>query len=308
MNILTPSLLRFLAAFAALLAFFAWPGRRTGRSRMVMYAMGDIAGKTYTNSLEAYQYWRKQGITAFEFDVFKFSDGGFGAIHSYTETAENLEIDWDENNPPTLSEFLQMRLCSKSVPQGLTPLSLEEIIKLMAADKKVRIVIDTLHFQTYEAMAELVTVTGEMARKHGVDASRIEIEAYTQEAAAAITADGRFLAIMFLSPHQTMNIAGINTAADCVAFLKSNKIGAASYPWYYGRKNPEYYTAMKKAGIKLYSFGTDEMYLAAPRAFGVEMMGIHKLSDAGWFKQMRYNLIAKIYAWSYKKLNKKGMM
>lgn len=298
----------FSAALAVILIVFAAIAGRTDRSRMAMYAMGDIAGKTYTNSLEAYQHWRKQGITAFEFDVFKFKDGGYGAIHAYTETAENLEIDWDENNPPTLPEFLQMRLCSKSVPQGLTPLSLEQIIKLMAADKKVRIIIDTLHFKTYEAMAELVAVTGEMAQRYGVDASRIEIEAYTQEAAAAITADGRFMAIMFLSPHQTMNIAGINTAADCVAFLKSNKIGAASYPWYYGRKNPEYYTAMKKAGIKLYSFGTDEMNLAAPRAFGVDMMGIHKLSDAGRFKQMRYNLISKIYAWAYKKLDKKGMM
>jgi len=267
------------------------------KNRYIMYAMGEIFGKRYTNSLEAFQFWRSQGITAFEFDVFKFQDGKFGAIHSYNETRENLELEWDENDPPTLTEFLKMRLCAKSIPGGLTPLALYEIVKLMAEDIDVKILVDTFHFKSDEDMEELVQAVGGMAEKCKVKPDRIAIEAYTQDAAKAIVRDGRFLPVFFLSPHQTMGLAGTNSSQACVDFLLANHIKGASYPWLYGRKNPEYYIAMKKAGIKLYSFGDDDLYLSGPSALGVDFLGIHGFSKAGFTRWAISRLNAYLYSW-----------
>lgn len=81
-------------------------------SRIVMHAGGGYNGSTYTNSLEAFNYWYNKGQRFFEFDIGMTTDGYFLTVHrQYNKSMAEFKAEY--------------------VARGLTIMELSDLVSLI---------------------------------------------------------------------------------------------------------------------------------------------------------------------------------
>ncbi|MCR4706894.1 MAG: hypothetical protein K5746_02995 [Clostridiales bacterium] len=107
-------------------------------TRFIAHAMGAINGIDYTNSLEAFYENYANGFTVFEIDLRMSADGIPVVVHEWPQFAESVGIKPKEFSVPTLEAFKAMRILGE-----YTPLSFEDVARLMKQHPDMRIVTDT---------------------------------------------------------------------------------------------------------------------------------------------------------------------
>jgi glycerophosphoryl diester phosphodiesterase len=107
----------------------------------IAHAGGGIDGQTYTNTLEALNTNYKKGFRCFEIDFSWTADGELVAIHDwydYDTFEKNYSVpDELKGKIPTKAQFLRLK-----TKTGLTPLSLESVLKWTAKKRDAFIVTD----------------------------------------------------------------------------------------------------------------------------------------------------------------------
>lgn len=102
----------------------------------IAHAFGEIDGNTSTNSLEAFYTSYEKGIRIFEVNFSITSDNKLAAIRNWNDATEILNLP-DNKIPPSQEEFTNSKILEK-----YTPLSLENILKLMQKYPDIYIVTD----------------------------------------------------------------------------------------------------------------------------------------------------------------------
>lgn len=114
----------------------------TQKHRLIAHAMGEIGGKTYTNSLEAFNQNYKKGFRVFEVDLILTADNYLVARHDWTadlyKMLEQQDPTGKSGKPLTLEEFKSMK-----INQYYTPVDFVQIVKLMQKYEDLYIVTDT---------------------------------------------------------------------------------------------------------------------------------------------------------------------
>lgn len=109
---------------------------------IITHAMGEIEGKAYTNSKEAFLANYEKGARVFEVDLIETLDGRIVARHDWYDglykTLNQEYIAEEENKPLTYEQFKSLKIHNK-----FTPIDFEEILDLMSKYKDVYIVTDT---------------------------------------------------------------------------------------------------------------------------------------------------------------------
>lgn len=137
---------------------------------MVLHAMGEIDGLPYSNSKEAFEKHYSNGQRIFETDFCLTADDRMVARHDW---GEGWQDGIDEEHIPTESIFL-----SKPIYGKYTPLSLEDVIRLMQQYPDAYIVSDTKDEQADLARKEIgiiVQTAKEMQAEEVLDRFVVQI-------------------------------------------------------------------------------------------------------------------------------------
>lgn len=146
---------------------------------MVIHAMGEIDGFSYSNSREAFELHYSNGQRMFETDFCLTADDIMVARHDW---GAGWQEGIDEEHIPTESVFL-----SKPVFGKYTPLTLKDIILLMQQYPDIYIITDTKDEQSDLARKEIgmiVQTAKEMQAEDVLD--RFVIQIYSPEMYEAI--------------------------------------------------------------------------------------------------------------------------
>jgi len=90
-------------------------------SRFIAHAGGMIAGKIYTNSLEALNLNYDKGLRLFELDIMETSDGKFVAAHGWDDWRDMT--GYEGSLPVTHQEFLQHKIYDIYTPMDMTAIN-----------------------------------------------------------------------------------------------------------------------------------------------------------------------------------------
>lgn len=95
--------------------------------KVVMHALGGIDGNDYTNSLEALEFNYERGRRVFEIDIALSSDN---------------ELILSHENPVVLNTISLENFLSKKINLQYTPLSFNDILKLMGVYEDITLILD----------------------------------------------------------------------------------------------------------------------------------------------------------------------
>ncbi len=111
-------------------------------NKLVAHAMGGIGDDTITNSLEAFLENYEKGFRVFEVDLQYTTDGKLVAIHDFGNPYVNK---WNYKYDPQLQDgdITYEEFKNNVVFGAYTPLSFEDVVKLMVQYPDVYIIMDT---------------------------------------------------------------------------------------------------------------------------------------------------------------------
>ncbi len=143
----------------------------------ITHAFGALDGNTYTNSLEALTENYSNGIRLFECDLMFTADGELVACHDYDHRSISKYSEFSEENPPTLEEFLNIKV------YGLyTTMTYEDVLLFMAEHEDMLLVTDTKYSQG-ENYLKIINAIYETANEldciQALD--RVIVQIYNQE-------------------------------------------------------------------------------------------------------------------------------
>lgn len=105
---------------------------------LVAHGMGGIQEYDYTNSREAFESQYKQGTRVFEVDLALTSDEKLVLTHGWKEHKElRLGLENADRAPMSYDEFMSQKIYGQ-----FTPLSAEDLIKIMQEYPDIYIVLD----------------------------------------------------------------------------------------------------------------------------------------------------------------------
>ena len=96
---------------------------------IIAHALGNIDGRVYTNSKEAFEYSYNQGIRLFEVDLRYTSDKKIVCVHGWNKDDYlrlGLETEEEQYVKKDYNAFMNVKLCGK-----YTPLDLYQLLKIM---------------------------------------------------------------------------------------------------------------------------------------------------------------------------------
>lgn len=127
---------------------YSWAANET----MVAHGMGGIADKQVTNSLEAFESSYAKGYRVFEVDLALTSDGKLVARHDWNPgTYAYLgQTAADPNKVLSESEFKALKIHG-----AYTPLTIDDIVRLMKAHPDIWIITDTKSRKPEEVQAAM---------------------------------------------------------------------------------------------------------------------------------------------------------
>ena len=146
---------------------------------LIIHAMGEINGKRYTNSLEAFQAHYSNGQRYFETDFSVTADDRLVARHDWRG---GWQEGIDNEHIPTEEVFL-----SKPLFDSYTPLSLKDIILLMQQYEDVYIITDTKDSDPVLARKDISILVETAREMNAMDVlDRFVVQFYNMEMYEAI--------------------------------------------------------------------------------------------------------------------------
>lgn len=220
---------------------------------LIIHAMGKINGRSYTNSLEAFQAHYANGQRYFETDFSVTADDQLVARHDWREGWQE-GIDYE--HIPTEEVFLSTPLFA-----GFTPLSLKDIILLMQQHEDVYIITDTKDSDPVLARKEisiLVETAEEMNTMDVLD--RFVVQIYSTEMYEAIKDIYDF-------PHYIFTLYSIwfgeeSEFVDYCRFCVANGIRTITMWYYRYTDNPNIPMIADRYGIQIYVHTINDRELA----------------------------------------------
>lgn len=146
---------------------------------IITHAMGEIEGKSYTNSKEAFLANYEKGARVFEVDLIETLDGHIVARHDwYNGLYKTLNQDYipeEENMPLTYEQFKSLKIHNK-----FTPIDFEDILDLMSKYKDIYIVTDTKSGYSEDAKRVFGKIIEMINKKDSKLIERIVPQIYSQ--------------------------------------------------------------------------------------------------------------------------------
>jgi len=147
----------------------AWEGTVT-----IGHSFGEIDGRSYTGSLEAFQYNYEKGLRVFEVDMEITSDDKVVLRHDWNQ---KIQEGISSADPPTQERFLSIPILGE-----YTPLSFEDLCGIMREYPDIWIVTDT-KYKDPEMVNKQFTIMKETALKaDALDVfDRFIVQLYSEE-------------------------------------------------------------------------------------------------------------------------------
>lgn len=214
-----------------------------------MHGLGAFAGVRQTNTKEAFYRWYKKGIKCFEFDIGKTADNKYVAVaHTVDKKSMRRMEVFEEPKEYTESWFMSQTLFSLST-KGLTPMSLNDIIKLLIKHEDIVVMLDLFGlFEKTEILDFLAALSDSIGDNKTIK-ERLLVESYSLEAAGFI-AQHDYRGI-YCARHE-YNTAEINIA-ETISFLKANNVLFISYPFMYNESFKGELENYSKNGLTVFS-------------------------------------------------------
>lgn len=190
-------------------------------NRLIAHAMGAIEGKTYSNSLEAFEYNYKLGYRVFEVDFSLTSDNVLVARHdwrlSLSQTYEQ-ESPTSDDSPWTYNYFMNQKIYKK-----YSSLDINGIIGLLRKYDDIYIVTDTKYDKS-DLVKQHFELIVESANFDKSILDRIIPQIYKQPMLSDIKGVYDFPEFIY-----TLYSSG-DTDQQVVNFVTENKIKAVAMP------------------------------------------------------------------------------
>lgn len=228
----------------------------------IAHALGGIDNYTYTNSYEAFIENYQKGHRVFEADLILTEDGHLVARHDWrVEMAEILEQEIPENRlgmPWTLEEFQNTRI----LDEKYTPITFEDIAKLMSRYKDMYIVTDTKDKEQDMITQQFQAIIDTADRIDPSILERIIPQIYNQEMYGYVQEVWPFPEVIYSL------YMSLDTNDQVIDFAKKNGIKIIAMPT--ERAQHEFVTHLKENGILSYVHTVNEFtQIEAYKAIGV---------------------------------------
>lgn len=213
-------------------------------NKFIAHALGSIEGNCYTNCLEAFKFNYSNGYKVFEADLVLTSDGKLVLKHDWTSYLSKVfgqEIaDSKLDKPLSFDEFIDMK-----VHKHLTPISFEDLVKLMASNKDIYIVTDTKEIDKdiiNNQFQEIISV----AKKYDPNIlKRIIPQIYNEDMYKQLQEMYKFDSYIY-----TLYMTN-STNEQVIDFMTKNNLKVATMPTY--RATNEFTMKLKEKGIYTYT-------------------------------------------------------
>ncbi len=140
---------------------------------MISHAMGGVDGKNYSNCLEAFLENYAEGHRVFEVDMELTSDGKIVLCHGWNR---KLCSRHKKGYRPTYAQFMSYKIYNK-----YTPMSLEDLLKLMNKYPDIRVITDTRYAKTAKVKKQFTMIVS-TAKRLGLESvlDQFTVEIYNQ--------------------------------------------------------------------------------------------------------------------------------
>ncbi len=117
---------------------------------LIAHAMGAVGGCSYSNSLEAFEHNYRRGYRLFEVDLELTSDGVAVLRHNWSDFCDTPEFSIEA--PPSLERYKKSKIYKL-----FTPLSIDDLVDLMARYEDAYVVVDKLYANTRTYVNQIVS-------------------------------------------------------------------------------------------------------------------------------------------------------
>ena len=228
-----------------------------------MHALGAVGCVMYPNAKEGLQYWYDKGIKVFEVDVSPTDDGRYVAFHDFDE--KGFLKQGFKNIPDIRTEewFLKQRLFSTSVKEGLTPISLDEILEFLLVQRDGVLMVDPK--PTDEASNALLwKYLNDFIAAHGIDGRRIVYEIYDENmlrGTKTVSSDIRLQFCIYdaVEIGESYEIRK-KPFLEIVEWMEKNGIKVVSFPWQQAVENLDILKYLKDKGYVVFSRTRNDIF------------------------------------------------
>lgn len=188
---------------------------------MISHAMGGVGGYNYTNSLEGFKENYAEGHRVFEVDIELTSDNRMVLCHGWNK---QLCSKHKAGYQPTYKQFMGYKLKDK-----YTPLSLEDLLRLMDKYPDIRVITDTRYKKISIVKSQFKTIVN-TARNLGLEhvLDRLTVEVYTEDMYKAVKGIYPFKSYVFTLYQLFSKAPSTSQLKSVGAFCKKNHIGTVA--------------------------------------------------------------------------------
>ncbi|MBS7006777.1 phosphatidylinositol-specific phospholipase C/glycerophosphodiester phosphodiesterase family protein [Anaerostipes sp.] len=215
--------------------------------RAVAHALGEIDGKEYTNSKDAFLNSYEKGFKVFEVDLMQTTDHVMVARHYWGKDLSDPKSKG--GSPVSYAQFKRVKLYGK-----YTSVSLKELFELMDRYPDTYIMTDTKDSDAAAAKDDfsvIVRTAEKMNKKYLLD--RLIVQIYNQPMYYAIKQVHPFRHVVYTTYKQT-DVA----FSKMIRFCKANGIEAVTVPS--GSVNDFRMELLSKAGIYSFTHTVNSVY------------------------------------------------
>lgn len=210
-------------------------------NKLIAHAMGGVDGRTYSNSLEAFQQNYDKGLRLFEVDLSLTSDGKMVARHDWRDSLAEMFLQTSPNDATTPDEpWTYDYVMSQPLFAAYTPIDIDQIIQLMRENKDMYIVTDTKYFET-DLVTQHFQMIVDAAEKDPKLLNRVIPQIYNQQMLFDIQSVYEFKDYIY-----TLYMSK-DTEQEVIDFSSENSIKVVTMPEF--KTNAEFVAALKEKGI-----------------------------------------------------------
>lgn len=222
-----------------------------------MHGGGEINNHMMTNSFDAYDLWRSQGLCQFEFDIVETIDGNYIASHDFSVIGfKNLGI----KDIPSLDEcteqwFIKQRLFIDEDGIGLRTMNLEDVLKLTLQPQIDYVMVDAKTF-SYQSCTKLLKKISNIIEKNNINGKKIIFETYNIDMMEATKQFNNMLLWQYCyddDMHQGNSQLTRDMGLSCIDILQDHNISIISYPWKQAVENLMVLKRLKDEKFVIYS-------------------------------------------------------
>lgn len=228
-----------------------------------MHALGSVGDIMYPNAKEGLLYWYEKGVRVFEVDISPTDDNKYVAFHDFDK--DGFEKQGFENIPKQCSEswFLGQRLYKKQSKDGLTPISLDEILQFLLVERDGVLMVDPKPTDE-DSNARLWKYLNDYISAHGIDGRRIVYEIYDENmlrGTKSIKSDIRLQFCIYDAVEIGESyLIRQKPFIKIVEWMEENGIKVISFPWQQAVENLEKLRYLKEKGYTVFSRTRNDIF------------------------------------------------